>query len=70
MVDNDRTDALPRSGAVAGGFCGALAAVPLFSTVFLNIITHLLKTKIDNFSTFTRQIVQTIPFQFLLVYLQ
>jgi hypothetical protein len=34
MTENDRTDALPRSGAVAGGFCGALAAVPLLAACF------------------------------------
>jgi hypothetical protein len=34
MVANDRTDALPRSGAVAGGFCGALSAVPLLAAYF------------------------------------
>jgi hypothetical protein len=37
-VDNDRTDALPRSGAVAGGFCGALAAVPLLAAHFFRIL--------------------------------
>jgi hypothetical protein len=38
MVANDRTDALPRSGAVAGGFCGALAAVPLLAASFFRIL--------------------------------
>jgi hypothetical protein len=38
MVANDRTDALPRSGAVAGGFCGALSAVPLLAASFFRIL--------------------------------
>jgi hypothetical protein len=29
---------LPRSGAVAGGFCGALAAVPLLAAHFFRIL--------------------------------
>jgi hypothetical protein len=29
-----RTDALPRSGAVAGGFCGALSEMPLLAAYF------------------------------------
>jgi hypothetical protein len=29
---------LPRSGAVAGGFCGALAAVPLLAAPFFRIL--------------------------------
>jgi hypothetical protein len=38
IVQNDGTDALPRSGAVAGGFCGALSAVPLLAAYFFRIL--------------------------------
>jgi hypothetical protein len=37
IAANDRTDALPRSGAVAGGFCRALSAVLCCPHIFLNI---------------------------------
>jgi hypothetical protein len=60
MVNNDRTDALPRSGAVAGGFCGALAAVPLLAAHFFRI---LLPTKLQ---TDLKPFRAVAPKQFLL----
>jgi hypothetical protein len=45
MTDNDRTDALPRSGAVAWGFAWGCRAVLLLSTVFLNIIIDRIENK-------------------------
>jgi hypothetical protein len=50
MVANDRTDALPRSGAVAGGFCGALSAVLLLAAYFFRILlTAKLQTDLKPF---------------------
>ena len=43
MVDNGGTDATPRSRAFAGGFCGELPRSALFSVVFFNIITSIIK---------------------------
>jgi hypothetical protein len=53
IVANDRTDALPRSGAVAGGVCGALAAVPLLAAYFFRILLPpKLQTDIGSFCDF------------------
>lgn len=60
IVANDRTDALPRSGAVAGGFCGALSAVPLLAAYFFKILLLTeLQTDLKPFRDFFTQATTT-----------